>query len=123
MGPMSTFAGDSGPRCIDPGALTLTWEPVDPAKAISGRPVVGAAELASAHGVEVGVWAHTAGVSTDVEVDEVFVVLSGRATIECGDGTVLEVGPGDVGILPPGTTTRWTVHEDLRKVYVIGTQP
>jgi hypothetical protein len=84
---------------------------------------VGVAELATAHGVEVGVWAHTAGVSTDVEADEVFVVLSGRATIEFADGTTLAVGPGDIGILPPGSATRWTVHEDLRKVYVIRTGP
>lgn len=120
---MTTFAAGAGPRRIDPSALDLDWAPVEPDKVVSGQPRVGAAEIAAAPGVEVGVWAHTAGVSTDVEVDEVFVVLSGRATIECTDGTVLEVGPGDVGVLPPGTATRWTVHEDLRKVYVIRSQP
>lgn len=114
-----TFAAGAGPRRIDPTALALDWAPVEPDEAVAGDPRVGAAEIAAAPGVEVGVWAHTVGVSTDVEVDELFVVLSGRATIECADGTVLEVGPGDVGVLPPGTETRWTVHEDLRKVYVI----
>jgi uncharacterized cupin superfamily protein len=52
-----------------------------------------------------------------VEADEVFVVLSGRATIEVENGPTLEVGPGDVAVLPEGTVTRWTVHETLRKVY------
>lgn len=99
--------------------MGLPWEPVDPAQVLEGSPQVAATELTSAGGVEVGVWAHTAGTSTDVEADEVFVVLAGRATIEFEDGTLLEVGPGDVGILPLGARTRWTVHEDLRKVYVI----
>ena len=57
--------------------------------------------------------------STDLELDEVFVVLAGRATIEVEDGPTLEVGPGDVGLYPAGTRTRWTVHETLRKVYVV----
>ncbi len=120
---MTTFAAGGGPRRIDPAALELEWEPVAPDRAVSGNPRVGAAEIAVAPGIEVGVWSHTAGVSTDVEADEVFVVLSGRATIQCADGTVLVLGPGDVGVLPPGTQTRWTVHEDLRKVYVIRSQP
>ena len=67
----------------------------------------------------VGIWQHTAGVSTDVEVDEVFVVLAGRATIEVAGGPTLEVGPGDVGVLEAGAETTWTVHEDLRKIYII----
>ena len=121
MGPMTTFAAGTGPASVPATTLDLAWEPVDPAKVVSGAPRVGVAELAAVDGLEVGVWAHTAGVSTDIEADEVFVVLAGRATIELDDGGVLHVGPGDVGILPPGARTRWTVHEDLRKVYVIRT--
>jgi uncharacterized cupin superfamily protein len=34
-------------------------------------------------------------------------------------GEVLELRPGTVGILAPGTKTRWTVHETLRKAYQI----
>jgi uncharacterized cupin superfamily protein len=116
---MPTFAGDSGPRVISAAHLALDWAPVDPRQSVSGDPRVGAAEVVLAPGIEVGVWSHTAGVSTDMEADEVFVVLSGRASIEFADGTVLEVGPGDIGILPPGAQTTWTIHEELRKVYVI----
>ncbi|MEJ2578496.1 MAG: cupin domain-containing protein [Kineosporiaceae bacterium] len=74
--------------------------------------------LAGVDGLEVGVWEHTAGSSTDVEVDEVFVVLRGRATIEVEGGPELQVGPGDLGLLEAGSRTRWHVHEPLRKVYV-----
>jgi uncharacterized cupin superfamily protein len=71
----------------------------------------------SVTGLSAGIWEHTAGVSTDVEVDEVFVVLAGRATIEVEGGPTLEVGPGDLGVLEAGARTRWVVHEDLRKVF------
>jgi hypothetical protein len=120
---MSDFASGGGPRLVPAARIDLDWEPVEPGKAVGGEPRVGIAAIAEAPGIEVGVWAHTTGVSTDVEADEVFVVLSGRATIDFSDGAVLEVGPGDVAVLPPGAVTRWTVHEDLRKVYVIRTQP
>ncbi len=118
---MPTFAGDSGPRVIHAAHLPLDWGPVDRAHRVSGDPQVGSAEVAIAPGVEVGVWSHTAGVSTDTEADEVFVVLSGRASIAFADGTVMTVGPGDVGVLPPGAQTTWTIHEELRKVYIIRT--
>ncbi len=113
------FAAGAGPRRVHAPDLALDWQPVPDEQVVSGRPRAGAAAIASPPGVEVGVWAHTVGISTDVEADEVFVVLSGRATVDFADGTTMEVGPGDVGILPPGAATRWTIHEDLRKVYVI----
>jgi uncharacterized protein len=116
---MPTFAGESGPRVIRAADLALGWTPVDPAQVVSGDPRIGSAEVAIVPGIEVGLWSHTPGVSTDMEADEVFVVLTGRASIEFADGTVLEVGPGDIGILPPGAQTTWTIHEELRKVYVI----
>lgn len=100
-------------------AATLADAPLDPDQVVAGNPQVSALEILDDGTVAVGVWQHTAGVSTDVEADEVFVVLSGRATIEVTDGPTLEVGPGDVGILEAGAVTRWTVHEDLRKVYVV----
>ena len=118
---MTDLAGGHGPRRIDTATLPLSWEPLPAEQVVSGAPLVGSAAIAAVPGLEVGVWSHTVGTSTDVEADEVFVVLAGRATIEFADGTVLAVGPGDVGVLPPGAETRWTVHEELRKVYVIRT--
>ncbi len=97
----------------------LTPDPLDPDQVVSGNPQVSAYELLDTEHLAVGIREHTAGVSRDVEVDEIFVVLRGRATIEVADGTILEVGPGDVGVLEAGAQTTWTVHEDLRKIYII----
>jgi uncharacterized protein len=69
-------------------------------------------------GTTTGVWRCTPGRFTDVEVDETFVVLEGRASIRCGDD-VFTVGPGDVCVLPAGAVTEWTVHQTLVKVYVL----
>lgn len=97
----------------------LELDPLDPPQVVSGDPVVRVLPLHDSDDLAVGVWQHSTGVSTDVEADEVFVVLSGRATIEVVDGPTLEVGPGDVGLLPSGARTTWTVHETLRKIYVV----
>jgi len=106
-------------------AASLRLEPYDleEDQVVAGEPRVSSLELAEAEGLEVGLWEHTAGVSTDTEVDEVFVVLVGRATITLGDGSTLEVGPGDVGVLRAGESTTWRIHEDLRKVYLTGIRP
>lgn len=105
---------------VDLTTLPIATEPV-PAEAVeSGTPVHGAAALAELGDVEVGVWEMTPGVATDVEADEVFVVLSGRATIEFLDPALptVQVGPGSLVWLEEGMSTRWTVTETLRKVYV-----
>jgi uncharacterized protein len=104
---------------IDPMALDLEDWPLEPDQIVDGDPQVSGRVLdTSADGkVERGIWQHTAGVSRDTESDEIFVVLTGRATIEVEDGPTLEVGPGDVGLLHAGDRTTWTVHEDLRKVF------
>ena len=104
---------------VPAASLELTPDPLDPSQVVSGNPQVSTHELLDSESLAVGVWQHTAGVSTDVEVDELFVVLRGRATIEVAGGPTLEVGPGDVGVLEAGAETTWTVHEDLRKIYII----
>ncbi|SEK62151.1 cupin domain-containing protein [Nonomuraea pusilla] len=108
------------PRVVRAAALPdgdLGPAPLDPAQVVSGAPEVRHLGLADAGDLGVGVWQHGPGVSTDVEAEEVFVVLAGRATIAVEDGPVLEVGPGDVVLMPAGARTTWTVHETLRKVY------
>ena len=60
----------------------LAADPLDPSQVVSGNPQVSTYELLETEALAVGIWQHTAGVSTDVEVDEIFVVLAGRATIE-----------------------------------------
>jgi uncharacterized cupin superfamily protein len=59
------------------------------------------------------------------ETDELFIVLSGHARIECAGNDPglpqplqLEVGPGSVVRLAAGARTVWTVMETVRKVYI-----
>lgn len=99
-------------------ASHIASEAVAEAATVSGSPRTGVMEFA-ADGMECGLWEHTAGVSTDVEVDEVFVVLSGRARIDIEGQDPLEIGPGDVVQLAAGARTTWHVHEDLRKFWVM----
>lgn len=100
-------------RGSDP--LPTTALPVDQTR--SGSPRTGVWE-APVGGVECGLWQHTEGVSVDVEVHEVFVVLEGSAEIEIeGEGT-LQVGPGDVVELAAGARTVWHVMQPLRKFWV-----
>jgi uncharacterized cupin superfamily protein len=97
----------------------LQPDPLDPDQLIEGDPQTSAAVLAtSATGGESGVWRCTPGTFRDVEADETFVVLEGRATIEW-EGGIIEVGPGDVCTLAAGTETVWTVHETILKGFRI----
>ncbi|AJT67808.3 cupin domain-containing protein [Streptomyces chattanoogensis] len=99
----------------------LEPEPLDPGQIVSGEPVVtGKVLWESPDGKQIrGIWQITPGVVTDTEANELFVVVSGRATIEIEGGPVLEVGPGDACVLREGDRTQWTVHETLRKAYHI----
>ncbi|MFH9293151.1 cupin domain-containing protein [Streptomyces sp. NPDC017520] len=99
----------------------LVPEPLDPAQIVSGDPVVtGRVLWESADGKQLrGIWQITPGVVTDTEANELFVVVSGRATVEVEGGATLEIGPGDACVLREGDRTTWTVHETLRKAYHI----
>ncbi|WP_330295812.1 cupin domain-containing protein [Streptomyces sp. NBC_00503] len=99
----------------------LEAEELDPAQIVSGEPVVTGKVLWEAEdGSQVrGIWQITPGVVTDTEANELFVVVSGRATIEVEGGATLEVGPGSACVLREGDKTTWTVHETLRKAYHI----
>lgn len=95
--------------------------PLDPEQIVSGTPeVTGKVVWKSPDGRRVrGIWQITPGVVTDTEADEMFVVVSGSATVEVEGGPTLRVGPGDMAVLREGDRTTWTVHETLRKVYAL----
>ena len=95
----------------------LAEDPLDPSSIVSGSPVTRWVELWSDPCGSRGIWEITPGVVTDVEADEMFVVISGRATIEIEGEPALEVGPGDVVLLDEGARSTWHVHETLRKVF------
>lgn len=99
--------------------LELAHEAVADEQSVSGSPTTAAAALSEFAGLELGVWEMSPGTMTDTEADEVFVVLSGAATVEFADGSpTLTLGPGDVVRLSAGAETVWTVTETLRKVYL-----
>lgn len=101
--------------------LEVELEAVPAEDSVSGSPRQGVAELGEIGGCEVGIWELRDGVVTDTEVDELFVVLSGGATIELLDeDRIVEVGVGDVMRLVAGSRTRWTVTDHIRKVYISG---
>ena len=125
MNPAHT-ASPTPPRHPPPSPCTsptqeLEPEPLDPEQIVSGAPEVSGKVLwESADGKQIrGIWQITPGVVTDTEADELFVVVSGRATIEVAGGGTLEIGAGDVCVLREGDRTTWTVHETLRKAYQI----
>jgi uncharacterized cupin superfamily protein len=104
---------------ISATALDLEMQPVPPDQTVNGLPRTGVRTLTEFGGIEVGVWEMTPGVMSDVESDEVFVVLSGSATVEFADESeTLHVQAGDVVRLAEGANTVWTVTETIRKVYL-----
>ncbi|MCW2557075.1 MAG: cupin [Mycobacterium sp.] len=104
---------------ISAAAVDLETQPVTPDQTLSGQPRTGVHTLTEFRDIEVGIWEMTPGTMSDVEADEVFVVLSGSATVEFGDGSpTISIGPGDVVRLAEGAETVWTVTETLRKVYL-----
>jgi uncharacterized cupin superfamily protein len=98
--------------------IALTHGALDAARDPSGLVTTAVASVATEGDMEVGVWEHSVGTSTDTEVEEVFVVLSGKGTVTCDAGGEIHLAPGVVGLLPVGARTTWTVTEPLRKVWI-----
>jgi len=98
--------------------VALEHTPLDPAKNVSGDVTTAVSAQATEGDMEVGVWEHSVGTSTDVEVEEVFVVLEGEGTVTCEDGGRIDLAPGVVGLLPMGAKTTWTITKPLRKVWI-----
>ena len=114
IAPDGTFAVHGLDVALIPGEL-------DAAQIVAGSPEVTETLFTAVSDERVvrGLWRITEGTVTDVEQDEMFVVLEGRATIEVEGGPTIQVGPGDVCVLQRGDRTTWTVHEALRKVFQI----
>lgn len=108
---------------VQPESLSLLHEPVADSAIASGTPSTALHELGTFHGVELGVWEMSEGGMFDTEADEVFLVLSGAATVEflSADGAVTstrQLTAHSMMRFDAGTRTRWTVTEALRKVYL-----
>jgi uncharacterized cupin superfamily protein len=56
------------------------------------------------------------------DVDEYIHLVEGRVTVVAGRH-VHQLGPGSTVLFPKGLSTEWTVHEAVRKVFVIANPP
>ena len=100
-------------------AVTVTREALDASSVVEGLPTAGYTVLDTLGDTEIGIWEMSVGTATDTEEDEVFVVVSGRASIHfAADDRTIVVGAGDVVRLTAGMQTTWTVTETLRKIYI-----
>ncbi len=102
----------------DAATLGIRHDPVADDQVVAGAPSTGYVEFDDTFGV----WEMTPGAMRDVEADEVFVVLSGSATVSFVAPALasIELRAGSVVRLDAGMQTIWTVRETLRKVYVAG---
>lgn len=98
-------SADGSPEDLEPfvalpsARLALQHEPADPGSIAAGLPSTASRTLLHLSSAEIGVWEMTEGGLFDTEVDEVFVVLSGRAMITRLDEPELpsiEIGPGTI---------------------------
>jgi uncharacterized cupin superfamily protein len=98
------------------------------ANATVGSPIESSRTVWAHNRIETGVWECTPGEFPFRRdgYDEVFCVLSGRATLHIdgpdGSGQSLALVPGSVVLTPAGLTGSWHVHETLRKAYTIITR-
>lgn len=109
---------------VDVTALHVAGTHVSDDLRLEGEPSTGFIDVAVVGGATVGIWEMTAGSMRDIEADEVFVVVSGEATVELieEDGQVaqtIELRAGSLCRLKTGMRTRWHVPTVLRKVYVV----
>ncbi|MGL3805586.1 cupin domain-containing protein [Paeniglutamicibacter sp. R2-26] len=104
-------------------SAALEHELVPADQSVAGDPTTAAERLGEVFGVEFGLWEMSAGIMTDVEAEELFVVLSGKATVQVHEANgyaaeVLQLEPGTVCRLGEGMRTTWILDEPLRKLYL-----
>jgi uncharacterized cupin superfamily protein len=105
-------------RVFTAGDIVVSLDPLAAEEVISGEVFTGEMSVDAVGHLEVGVWDHSVGVSTATEIDEVFVVISGRGRVRDDQGSVIELRAGVVGVLSAGAHTTWEIYEPLRKVWV-----
>ena len=104
--------------CPDVTTASLDHDPLPREQVVDGSPTTAVVTLGSVGGAEVGVWEMTEGTARDTEVDEVFVIVSGRGHVTFDDGERIDLAPGVAVRLTAGERTVWTVTERVRKVWV-----
>ena len=105
-------------RCLNAHEVELTPLPLKANDILAGRPAAAVRTLDRFGGTELGLWTLTVGTVRDVEIDEIFIVLEGDATVRFETGENIELTPGVVVRLHAGERTEWEVRSPLRKLYV-----
>jgi uncharacterized cupin superfamily protein len=120
-----TSAAFAAEYMTDALAVVLSTEPIAADQIASiegaGHPETGATVLGHCDGREVGVWEMTPGAMTDVEVDELCIIISGSGEVHRtidGKRVIQTLRPGSVLQLRDGEETVWVVTQTLRKVYL-----
>lgn len=97
-------------------------EPTGPrVGADAGDPQTSGLVLFAGHGTEVGIWECTPGGWNIVDrpTTETMLLLDGVVRITPLDAEGVELGEGDVFVLPRGWSGRFEVVETTRKFYVL----
>jgi uncharacterized protein len=105
-------------RAFSATDVVVEHRPLAGGQVVEGAVTTAVASVAQEGDMEVGVWEHSVGTSTDTEVEEVFVVIEGEGSVTCAEGGRIELAPGVVGLLPAGAQTTWHVTKPLRKVWI-----
>jgi uncharacterized protein len=92
-----------------------------PRLATAGNPHESTNVLWANNQLDVGVWECTPGTfaATRIGYDEVFLCLSGRATMTADNGMRFDLAPGSVLYTPAGFVGTWDISETFRKVYCL----
>jgi len=108
-----------------PSSIPLTqFASASAASAVTGSeaPILSTCEAYSTadKSLRVGTWEAAPGKFRRAVVDAEFShFIAGHATFDCDDGQRLEFRAGDAAWFPAATKGTWTVHEALRKTYVV----
>jgi uncharacterized cupin superfamily protein len=64
-----------------------------------------------------GIWECTPGTFSWTHTDETATLVTGRVTVTLPGGEAIELAAGDLAFFPEGMTTRWQIHETVRKSF------
>ena len=113
----------------DPAAVTapldVLFGPLEPAGprvgADTGEPMMSSLVIHAHGSVEVGVWECTPGgwPILDRPTTETMLLLGGSVRITPLGGEPVDLGEGDVFVLPKGWSGRWDVLDTVRKLFVL----
>lgn len=90
-----------------------------PGEVLDGEPIESIAVLYDSGPVRAGIWGCTPGSwRTDYSKLEQFSLLRGKVTLRSDAGEEVELGEESTCLIPAGWTGTWTVHEEVRKIWV-----